>query len=58
MTKKFTVLLQRPDWANGETYMTCVTAANPVEALAAARAEVCATESEYWTLLKERIKSE
>lgn len=46
MTKKFTVLLQRPDWADCETYMTCVTAANPVEALAVARAEVCAADDD------------
>jgi hypothetical protein len=39
----YTVLLQRPDWTDCETYMTCVPAANPVEALASARAEVCSS---------------
>jgi len=53
----YTVLLQRPDWTDCETYMTCVPAANPVEALAAARAECsnadggCYDPTEYLCLV-------
>ena len=46
MTKKYTVILLYPDYMSEnygqETYMTCVDAKNPTEAVANARAEISA----------------